>query len=67
MRAHIFPLATASISAPGSALAKMQLQIVIEELTARVPTLRLAPDQTIDYARNTSFRAPGAILVKWDR
>ncbi len=52
---------------PGSALAKMQLQIVIEELTARVPTLRLAPDQTIDYARNTSFRAPGAILVKWDR
>jgi cytochrome P450 len=52
---------------PGSSLAKMQLQIVIEELTARVPTLRLAPDQTIDYARNTSFRAPDSILVEWDR
>jgi cytochrome P450 len=45
----------------------MQLQIVIEELTARVPTLRLAPNQTIDYASNTSFRAPQSILVEWDR
>jgi hypothetical protein len=45
----------------------MQLQIVIEELTARVPTLRLATDQTIDYARNTSFRAPDSIIVEWDR
>jgi cytochrome P450 len=52
---------------PGSSLAKMQLQIVIEELTARVPTLRLAPEQTIDYARNTSFRAPHSIRVEWDR
>jgi cytochrome P450 len=52
---------------PGSSLAKMQLQIVIEELTARVPTLRLAPNQTIDYASNTSFRAPQSILVEWDR
>jgi cytochrome P450 len=52
---------------PGSLLAKMQLQIMIEELTARVPTLRVAPDQTIDYARNTSFRAPHSILVEWDR
>jgi hypothetical protein len=40
---------------------------VIEELTVRVPTLRLAPDQTIDYARNTSSRAPSSILVEWDR
>jgi cytochrome P450 len=52
---------------PGSSLAKMQLQIVIEELTARVPTLRLAPHQTINYARNTSFRAPYSIFVEWDR
>jgi cytochrome P450 len=52
---------------PGSSLAKMQLQIVIEELTARVPTLRLAPDQTIKYARNTSFREPHSIFVEWDR
>ena len=51
---------------PGSSLAKMQLQLVIEELTARVPTLRLMPDQAIDYARNISFRAPSAILVEWD-
>ena len=51
---------------PGSSLAKMQLQLVIQELTARVPTLRLVPDQTIDYARNISFRAPSAILVEWD-
>ena len=52
---------------PGNLLAKMQVQIVLEELTARIPSLRLKPAQTIRYARNTSFRAPKSILVEWDR
>lgn len=50
---------------PGNLLAKLQLQIVIEETTQRIPTLRVKPDQAFEFARNTSFRAPKALMVQW--
>ncbi|MFD7136263.1 cytochrome P450/oxidoreductase [Streptomyces sp. NPDC059894] len=49
----------------GKNLARMELQIILEELTRRVPHVRLSP-QTFTYVRNTSFRGPEHLLVEWD-
>lgn len=47
----------------GALLAKMQMQIVLEELLARFPDIRLAPDAHIEYLPNAAFRGPRALLV----
>ena len=49
----------------GAALARLEAQIVLEELTRRLPGLRLA-EQRFDYSANTSFRSPSRVLVEWD-
>lgn len=49
----------------GAPLAKLEAKIVLEELTKRLPTLKLTPDQTFVFAQNTSFRAPVALEVEW--
>ncbi len=49
----------------GKNLARMELQIILEELTRRIPHLQLTP-QTFTYVRNTSFRGPEHLLVQWD-
>jgi hypothetical protein len=50
----------------GASLARLEAQIVLEELTRRLPSLRLVPGQTFDYSANTSFRAPRSVLAEWD-
>jgi hypothetical protein len=50
----------------GAPLARMEGTIVLEEITKRFPTLRLAPDQKFEYARNTSMRGPLHVIVEWD-
>jgi cytochrome P450 len=50
----------------GAALARLEGQVVLEELTARLPSLRLVAGQTFDWSRNSTFRAPAAVLVEWD-
>jgi cytochrome P450 len=50
----------------GQQLAKLEFVVALEELTRRVPSLRIAPAQTIDFARITSFRVPSQLLVEWD-
>lgn len=50
----------------GASLARLEAQVVLEELTRRLPSLRLVPGQTFDYSANTSFRAPTAVLAEWD-
>ena len=40
--------------------------MVLEELTARLPSPRLVAGQTYDYSRNSTFRAPASVLVEWD-
>jgi cytochrome P450 len=50
----------------GQQLAKLELAITLEELTRRIPALRLKPDQTFDFVRNTSFRVPTALHLEWD-
>ena len=50
----------------GAALARMQVTIVLGQLTARLPSLRLAPDQALAFEPNISFRGPKQLLVEWE-
>lgn len=47
----------------GFQLAKMELGIMLRELTARFPNMTLKPDQQIDYLHNISFRVPNQVMV----
>lgn len=49
----------------GAPLAKLEAKVVLEELTTRMPNLKLKPKQTYEFAYNTSFRAPVALHVEW--
>jgi cytochrome P450 len=49
----------------GASLARLEVQIVLEELTQRLPGLRLVDGQTFEYRRNTTFRGPVSVLVEW--
>lgn len=49
----------------GKNLARMEMQIFLEELTRRVPHMRLA-EQRFSYVPNTSFRGPEHLYVEWD-
>lgn len=49
----------------GKNLARMELQIFLEELTRRLPHMTLAP-QTFSYLPNTSFRGPEHLRVQWN-
>jgi cytochrome P450 len=49
----------------GAPLARLQLKVVLEELTQTLPGLELVPDQAFGFVPNTSFRAPLALHVRW--
>ncbi|WP_426175986.1 cytochrome P450/oxidoreductase [Massilia sp. TWR1-2-2] len=49
----------------GKNLARMELQIFLEELTKRLPHMRLC-EQKFTYVPNTSFRGPEHVRVEWD-
>jgi cytochrome P450/ferredoxin-NADP reductase len=49
----------------GKNLARLELQVFIEELTRRLPHLRLAA-QRFDYVSNIAFRGPEHLWVEWD-
>ncbi|MGW5523066.1 cytochrome P450 [Gordonia sp. NPDC003950] len=50
----------------GQALARMEMTVMLEETTARLPHLRLVEPQRWTYSPNTSFRGPETVLVQWD-
>jgi cytochrome P450 len=50
----------------GANLAKLELRIVLEALSQRVPSLRLSTDQAIRRFPNITFRGPEQLLVEWD-
>jgi cytochrome P450 len=50
----------------GAPLARLEARAVLEELSARLPSLRLVPGQTLRFQPNTTFRGPLALLVEWD-
>jgi cytochrome P450/ferredoxin-NADP reductase len=50
----------------GKNLARMELQIFLEELTTRLPHMDLVPGQEFTYLPNISFRGPEHLWVQWD-
>lgn len=49
----------------GKNLARLELQIFLEELSRRLPHMRLAK-QNFTYLPNASFRGPQHLFVEWD-
>lgn len=49
----------------GKNLARMEIQIFLQELTTRLPHMELA-DQEFKFVPNTSFRGPEHLMVHWD-
>ncbi|WP_299362973.1 cytochrome P450/oxidoreductase [uncultured Paracoccus sp.] len=49
----------------GKNLGRMELAIMVEEVSRRLPHLQLEP-QAFSYLPNTSFRGPEAVRVRWD-
>jgi cytochrome P450 len=50
----------------GAPLARLEARVVLEELTAHLPGLRLVPGQTLRFQPNTTFRGPLALPGEWD-
>ena len=50
----------------GAPLARMELKVILEELSRRLPHMRIVPGQSWSYSANTSFRGPQRLLVEWD-
>ncbi|WP_461468322.1 cytochrome P450 [Pararhodobacter sp.] len=49
----------------GKNIGRMEMRVFLEELTRRLPHLRLA-EQEFTYLPNTSFRGPDQLWVEWD-
>ncbi|TXH19044.1 MAG: cytochrome P450 [Gammaproteobacteria bacterium] len=49
----------------GKNIARLEMRIFIEELSRRLPELRLA-EQSFTYVPNISFRGPSELWVEWD-
>jgi len=50
----------------GRPLARLQAKVVLEEFSSRLPNLRLAPNTTLQFPPNVSFRGPLSLPVVWD-
>ena len=50
----------------GAPLARLEVRLVLEELSSRLPSLRLVPGQTLHYLPNVSFRGPRPLYAEWD-
>lgn len=49
----------------GNLLAKLQGKVALEEITKKMPTLRLMPGADINFIENLSFRVPTSVPVEW--
>jgi len=49
----------------GARLARFETRLVVEILAERIPSLRLAPGQQLDYFPNITFRGPTRLHVEW--
>lgn len=50
----------------GAPLARFELQLILEELTARLPGLRLTASQSLEMVETVQFRGPRELWVEWD-
>lgn len=49
----------------GASLARLEAQVVLQELTTRLSNARLVEPQDIRFSPNTTFRSPRQLLVEW--
>jgi cytochrome P450 len=49
----------------GNLLAKLQAKVALEEITQKVPSLRLMEGAHINFLDNLSFRVPTSVPVEW--
>jgi cytochrome P450 len=49
----------------GAPLARLEARVVLEELSAALPRLRLTPGQSFDFMPIIGFRGPRALAVEW--
>lgn len=50
----------------GAALSRLKMEIALQQLTRRMPSLRLAPDQHVEYRKSMVGRGLSRLLVEWD-
>lgn len=50
----------------GKNLARLELQVILQELVKRLPHIRLVDGQDFGFVPNTSFRGPQHLRVEWD-
>jgi cytochrome P450 len=48
----------------GAGLARLELRVALEELSARLPTLRIAPDQHVPFCMDVMFRGATRLEVE---
>ncbi len=50
----------------GAPLARLEARVVVEELSSALPSLRLCPDQHLEFMPIIGFRGPKALEVEWE-
>ena len=50
----------------GAPLARLEMRVALERLSARLPSLRLVPGQRLEYPPNIILRGLRELLVEWD-
>ncbi len=50
----------------GAPLARMELEVMLRELSRRLPHMELVEGQEWSYSANTTFRGPKRLLVRWN-
>ena len=49
----------------GAPLARLEARVVLEEVSRRLPALRLAENTTLEFPANISMRGPQSLQVEW--
>ncbi|MDE0539024.1 MAG: cytochrome P450 [Rhodospirillales bacterium] len=50
----------------GAPLARLEMKIILEELTRRLPHMKLVPGQEWEYIPTLAFRGIQRLLIEWD-
>jgi cytochrome P450 len=50
----------------GAAFSRLKMEIAFQQLTTRLPSLRLVPDQQVSYRKSLVGRGISQMLVEWD-
>jgi cytochrome P450 len=50
----------------GAAFSRLKMEIAFQQLTTRLPSLRLVPEQEVTYRKSLVGRGIGQMLVEWD-